>query len=311
MAEVSRRRFVQAAAAAAAVPSIAAVSAGARAQSTAEPRIERDIVFGRGGEKNLLLDVYHPPEGVPSKQTAIVHLFGGGFRTGNKAAEYLVNDVRVLSRLGYTNVSATYRLQSEASWPAQLHDTKAAIRWTRAHAERLGVDPDKIVIAGYSAGGMLALLAAGTNGIDEFEGEGGTPGVSSDVQACIGVYPATSATMARGLFPENLSEEQLASAIDAASPTTYLGERFAPTILIHGTEDQTVPVTSSIEFFSALQRHGVPAALTLIQGADHVFDNTELDAIDVMARSIDLFLDRLIVSPKPYPRFSPGGGRSG
>lgn len=351
MAELSRRRFMQTAAAAAAVPPIAAVSVGALAQSeprpqsdahaqndvvaqrgdssgalaqsdvvaqsggpaqsAGEPRVERDIVFGQGGEKDLLLDVYYPPEGVSSKRTAIVHLFGGGFRTGDKAAEYLVNDVRALSRLGYTNVSATYRLQSEAFWPAQIFDTKAAIRWTRANAERLGVDADKIAIAGYSAGGMLALLAAGTNGVEELEGEGGTPGVSSDVQACIGVYPATSAASARGLFSPDLSEPQLANAIEAASPTTYWGERFAPTILIHGTEDGTVPAASSIEFFSALQQHGVPSALTLIQGADHVFDATELDAVELMTRSIDLFLDRLIVSPKPYPRFRPGGASRG
>src|SRR5690606_822051 len=144
-----------------------------------------------------------------------------------------------------------------------------------------------------------ALLAAGTNGLEAFEGDGGNAGVSSDVQACIGVYPATSAQMARGLFAGELSEAALAAAIEAASPTTYIGERFAPTILIHGTNDNTIPVSSSIEFFQGLKEHGVPAALTLIQGADHVFDNTELDAVEVRARSADLFLDRLIVDPKP------------
>lgn len=313
MAELTRRSLMQTAAATAAASALAAVSAGARAQTSAPSgaaglRVERDIVFGKGGDKDLLLDVYHPAEDVTPKRTAIVHLFGGGFRTGNKAAQYVVNNVAALARLGYTNVSGTYRLQSEAPWPAQLHDTKAAIRWTRANADRIGVDADKIVIAGYSAGGMLALLAAGTNGVDEFEGEGGNAGVSSDVQACVAVYPATSGEMARGLFAPGLSEAELADAIEAASPTTYIGERFAPTILIHGTDDGTIPVSSSIEFFRGLKEHGVPAALTLIQGADHVFDNTELDAVEVMARSADLFLDRLIVDPKPYPRFRPGGG---
>lgn len=308
MAELTRRRFVQTAAATAAASSLATVSARAQAQSAGAPRVERDIVFGKGGEMDLLLDVYSPAEGVTPKRTAIVHFFGGGFRTGNKAAEYIVNDVRALARLGYTNVSATYRIQSEALWPAQIHDTKAAIRWTRANADRIGIDADKIVVAGYSAGGMLALLAAGTNGIDALEGHGGNAGVSSDVQACVGVYPATSAQMARGLFDDGLPEQALAEAIETASPTTYIGEGFAPTILIHGTQDDTIPVSSSIEFFNGLQARGVPSALTLIQGADHVFDNTALDAVDLMARSIDLFLDRLIVAPAPYPRFRPGGG---
>src|SRR5690606_40079937 len=111
-----------------------------------------------------------------------------------------------------------YRLQSESSWPAQIHDTKAAIRWTRANADRLGIDADKIAVAGYSAGGMLALMAAGTNGMEEFEGDGGNAGVSSDVQACIVVYPIANAQTARGF----LDEGQATPENDAApSPTSY------------------------------------------------------------------------------------------
>src|SRR5690606_37152532 len=240
------------------------------------------------------------------KRTAIIHLFGGGFFVGNKNAGYIQNNVRVLAQLGYTNVSATYRLQSQGHWPAQIHDTKAAIRWTRANAGRLGIDADKIAVAGYSAGGMLALMAAGTNGIEELEGDGGNAGVSSEGQACIGVYPLASAQTARGLFPEGQATPE---NIAAASPTSYISEKFAPTIFIHGTADNTVPVSSSIDFFNKLHALGVPTALTLIQGADHAFDNNAFDAIELMAKSIDLFLDRLIANPQPYPRFGAGGPR--
>lgn len=308
MKEISRRTFMKSTGALAAVPALASVSAGARAQqqSAGELRVERDIVFGKGGDMDLLLDVYHPAEGVPPKRTAIIHLFGGGFFVGNKNAGYIQNNVRVLAQLGYTNVSATYRLQSQGHWPAQIHDTKAAIRWTRANAGRLGIDADKIAVAGYSAGGMLALMAAGTNGIEEFEGDGGNAGVSSEVQACIGVYPLASAQTARGLFPEGQATPE---NIAAASPTSYISEKFAPTIFIHGTADNTVPVSSSIDFFNKLHALGVPTALTLIQGADHAFDNNAFDAIELMAKSIDLFLDRLIANPQPYPRFGAGGPR--
>lgn len=307
MKQMSRRRFIQSTGMLAAAPAMTAVTARAQAPQpdVGDLRVERDIVFGKGGDKELLLDVYHPPEGVTPKRTAIIHLFGGGFFTGNKNAGYIVNDARALGRFGYTSISATYRLQSEDFWPAQIHDTKAAIRWTRANAERLGIDADKIAVAGYSAGGMLALMAAGTNGMAEFEGDGGNAGVSSDVQACIGVYPLASAQTATRLFPEG---EATPENIAAASPTSYISERFAPTIFIHGTADNTVPVSSSIDFFNKLHGLGVPSALTLIQGADHAFDNSALDAIDVMAASIDLFLDRLIANPQPYGRFGAGGG---
>jgi hypothetical protein len=67
-----------------------------------------------------------------------------------------------------------------------------------------------------------------------------------------------------------------------------------------------------MEFFNKLLAAGVPTALTAIQGAAHAFDNAALDAVEVMAQSIDLFLDRLFVNPKPYPAFGPpGGGRPG
>lgn len=307
MNRISRRRFVQSTGLLAAAPALTALPARAQAQQAAgEPRVEKDIVFGKGGDLDLLLDVYHPPEGVTPKRMGIVHLFGGGFYVGNKNAGYIVNDAHALARLGYTSVSATYRLQSQASWPAQIHDTKAAIRWTRANAQRLGIDADKIAVAGYSAGGMLSLMAAGTNGMKEFEGDGGNAGISSDVQACIGAYPLASAQMAKGLFPKG---QFTPKNIAAASPTSYISKSFAPTIFVQGTDDHIIPVSSSVDFYTRLHALGVPTAMTLIQGADHGFDISAPDAVDLMAKSVDLFLDRLIVNPKPYARF--GAGRGG
>ncbi len=109
-----------------------------------------------------------------------------------------------------------------------------------------------------------------------------------------------------GLFPQGQATPE---NIAAASPTSYIAKSFAPTIFIHGTNDGTVPAQSSIDFYTKLHALGVPSALTLIQGADHAFDNAAFDAIEVMAQSIDLFLDRLMVNPRPYPSFGGGGGR--
>jgi acetyl esterase/lipase len=310
MARLTRRGFVLSSSALAAAPALAAVAAhaqGPAAPDTGNLRIEKDIVFGKGGSMDLTLDVYQPPPGVTPKRMAIIHFFGGGFFVGNKNAGYIINDAKALGARGYTSLSANYRLQTQGSWPAQIHDAKAAIRWTRANAAHLGIEANRIAVAGYSAGGMLSLMAAGTNGRKEFEGDGGNAGVSSDVNASIGVYPLASAQTARGLFPEGqATPENMA----AASPTTYISASFAPTIFIHGTNDRTIPVQSSVDFFTKLHTLGVPSALTLIQGADHAFDNNAPDAVEVMAASIDLFLDRLLINPKPYPSFG-GGGRGG
>ncbi|HEY5666551.1 MAG TPA: alpha/beta hydrolase [Gammaproteobacteria bacterium] len=313
MKPISRRGFVRASGALAVAPALAAVTARAQppAPDTGDLRAERDIVFGKGGDMDLLLDVYHPPEGVTPKRMAIVHLFGGGFFVGSKTAGYIINDAKALGARGYTNISANYRLQSQGLWPAQIHDTKAAIRWTRANADRLGIDADKIAVAGYSAGGMLSLMAGATNGMDEFEGDGGNAGVSSEVQAAIGVYPLASAQTARGLFPQDLSEQEIEAAMRAASPTTHISANHAPTIFIHGTADRTVLPSSSIDYFSRLQELEVESAMTMIQGANHAFDNAALDAVELMAQSIDLFLDRLFVNPTPYAGFGMGGGGRG
>ncbi|HEX5049437.1 MAG TPA: alpha/beta hydrolase [Gammaproteobacteria bacterium] len=312
MARITRRDIIKASSALAAAPALVGITAQAQPPAGGPPpvdigklRAEKDIVFGKAGDMNMTLDVYRPPSGVTEKRMAIIHLFGGGFFGGNKNAGYIINDAKALGNRGYTSVSANYRLQSQGHWPAQLHDVKAAIRWTRANAAKIGVDADKIAVAGYSAGGMLALMAAGTNDKPEFEGDVGTPGVSSKVNACIGVYPLASATIARGLWEEGKATPE---AIAAASPTTYISANFAPTIFIHGTDDTTVPLTSSIDFFNKLRELKVPTALTAIQGAQHAFDNAALDAVEVMASSIDLFLDRLFVNPKPYPSFGGGGG---
>src|SRR6187200_2856550 len=309
MAQLTRRGFVKVSGVLAA-PALTVLSlrAQGKAPDTGDLRVEKDIVFGKGGGKDLTLDVYRPPAGVTSKRMAIIHLFGGGFFVGNKNAGYIINDAKALGARGYTNISANYRLQTQGPWPAQIHDVKAAIRWTRANAARLGIDANRIAVAGYSAGGMLSLMAAGTNGRKEFEGDGGNAGVSSDVNACIGVYPLASAQIATGLFPQGQATPE---NIAAASPTSYISKSFAPTIFIHGTNDGTVPVQSSIDFFGKLQALNVPTTMTLIQGADHAFDNNAPDAVEVMAASIDLFLDRLLINPKPYPSFGGGGGGRG
>jgi acetyl esterase/lipase len=315
MKKINRRVFAKMTGGLFAVPAFAgapaAMAQAAQTPNNSDLRVDRDIVFGKGGDLDLLLDVYHPPQGVTPKRMAIIHLFGGGFFTGSKNAAYIVNDVRALGKLGYTNVSANYRLTNQGLWPAQIHDTKAAIRWVRANAAKIGVDADKIAVAGYSAGGMLSLLAAGTNGMAEFEGDGGNGGISSNVQASIGVYPLASTGIAGALFPTNISAEERTKMMEAASPTTYIGKSFAPTIFIHGTADTTVPLSSSMDFFTKLNAAGVPTSITTIQGAAHAFDNAALDAIEVMAHSIDLFLDRLIVNPRPYAGFGGGGGGRG
>src|SRR3970282_118673 len=189
MKTISRRRFVQSAGVVAAAPALGALPAQAQAQvpAAADLEIDKDIVFAKGGDIDLPLDVYHPAA-ANAKRMAVIHLYGGGFSRGSK--EGVATSSRAFAGQGYVSVASTYRLPGQGRWPAQIEDVKAAIRWTRANADRLNIDAHKMRVAGYSPGGMLALFAAGTSDRPEFEGTGGNAGVSSKVAACVAFYPA-------------------------------------------------------------------------------------------------------------------------
>ena len=147
------------------------------------------------------------PEGVTPKRMAIIHLFGGGFFGGNKNAGYIINDAKALGARGYTNISANYRLQSQGLWPAQIHDVKAAIRWTRANAGRLGIEAEQD-----RRRGLLRRRHARTDG-GRHERQAGVRRQRAARRASarrstrrIGVYPLASAQIARGLFAEGESD---------------------------------------------------------------------------------------------------------
>jgi len=304
VSKFNRRKFFQATGALAALPALGITTAHAQQPAAGGIEIEKDVVFGKGGDMDLLLDVYKPSP-ANAKRMAIVHLYGGGFFTGNKQG--VATSARAFAGQGYVGIASTYRLTGQGRWPAQIEDTKAAIRWTRANAAKLGIDADKIAVAGYSAGGMLALFAAGTGDRPEFEGKGGNAGVSSKVAACVAFYAATRATP--GLMPEGKGEDK--AALEAASPGTYISKDFAPTIFLHGLADTTIPYTSSVAFFDKLREAGVKVDLHLLQGAPHAYEGRNEDAALASAQVANLFLDRVVVNPKDYPPFGGGGGRPG
>src|SRR5438067_9426358 len=100
-----------------------------------------------------------------------------------------VRHAHALASAGYVTASINYRLVPEATWPAALEDAKCAVRWMRANAAGLGVDTEKIVAVGDSAGGHLAAMVALTPG--RFEGQGGNAQESSAVQGAVLLCPAT------------------------------------------------------------------------------------------------------------------------
>lgn len=270
---------------------------------TFEARTQIDVRYADGAEEAHLLDVFHPgsQEG-PLPLVVFVH--GGGWHSGDKNQAGAGGD-RVASPLtdlllenGYAVASVNYRLSGEASFPAPIHDVKAAIRHLRAHAEEYGVDPDRIGVAGESAGGHLALLAGTTMGDDAYEGDLGTTDASSDVAVVVSYY-GLSDVRDRGAMaidagcpprdnPGPDSEERmLGASVDTpegqriaseASPLLQVSEDDPPTLFLSGNWDCTAPPLHSIRMHDALAEAGVTTrtvSYDLGHGADEFYTMPE------------------------------------
>jgi acetyl esterase/lipase len=234
--------------------------------------MEENVVIPTVRGRALTVDIFRPAD-TPGPVPGLLFLPGGGWQTANRAPLKERYGIR-MAQHGYVCVTGEYRVMDEAPWPAQIQDVKATIRWMRANSERLGIDPAAIAVGGKSAGGHLALLAAGTRGVDAFEGDSGTSTVSSEVAAVIGVAPVADLTefarrpsMAR-LFGDNPAAE----IVKAASPITYATRDYPPTLFVHGTADDRVPHAMTMRMYQALEQAGVPADLHLYAGQDHFFD---------------------------------------
>ena len=254
-------------------------------------RIEENVEVRPVAGRTLHVDIFSPatpPGPVPS----LLFLPGGGWRTADRAP--LKDRFGLhMAEHGYLFVAGEYRVMDEAPWPAQIQDVKAIIRWMCAHHTRLGIDPSAIVIGGKSAGGHLALLAAGAQGIDVFEAGSDHPDVSSEVAAVIGVAPVADLTeRARRPGMEPLfGTHPSADVIRAASPIAYASRTYPPTLLIHGTADETVPHAMTMRMYDALAQADVPVDLYLYAGQDHFFDR-EPRCGEAVAHAMAFFMDR-------------------
>ncbi|HKI74086.1 MAG TPA: alpha/beta hydrolase [Pseudomonadales bacterium] len=260
--------------------------------------IQEDVVFGTGGGRDLKCDVFLPPDDRQDR-VGILILHGGGWSSGDKSQ--LKGYGVQLARYGYVCVCSEYRLSGEAAWPAQIHDVKAALRWMRANAASLGLDPNRIAVTGNSAGAHLSLMLAATPGDAEFEGEGGSPGMDTSVATCVAIYPPT---LIRASGNPDSAIDRLFGSSDVsdatqhrASPIAWVAPDFPPTMLIHGNSDMTVPVTASFEMYRALAEKGAKVEMHIYEGAPHAFDSLPEFGRQV-ADMIALFVDRQLVESR-------------
>lgn len=263
-------------------------------------KIVRDCAYGARGERRLLLDTYQNER--TNKQAAVILTHGGGWRAGNK--EMMAPFAADLAARGFAAIAPQYSLLPEAAWPAPIEDLITCIQWTKANCSKLEIDPAKIALLGFSAGGQLALLAAGTALDRTFHCPIKHAEQASDVAAVVALYPAVDfqigpvangATAAERL----LGERPSAAEARRASPLTHVSGRYPPTFLLHGASDHITSHLASLRMFEALAAAGAQAELHLYAGHTHEFVRVP-SLLPLVQAEIGSFLERMVVDPQKH-----------
>jgi acetyl esterase/lipase len=243
--------------------------------------VTKGIIYQTRGITELKIDAYLSTKISPKKRPAILFLHGGAWRDGRRD---MPNPVTwQFAELGYAAFQCDYRLSQEAVFPAQLHDVRSALRWIKANADRWNIDPEKIGVWGMSAGGHLALLTAYSSGENE------EPNVEPiRVNAVGAIFPTTDILQ---VYRYRLAQKDVRSDLVGiaspeyqllggdpermrdmakfASPTFYVSSDDPPTWLVHGYNDDVVPIEQSRNLLTLLTQNKVRSQLVILSSLRH------------------------------------------
>ncbi|SDI98482.1 pectinesterase [Flavobacterium glycines] len=231
---------------------------------------KRNVVYCETGKRKLNLDVFYNADKSYSKQTAVIIIHGGGWRTGSRTQHYPM--AQKLASLGYVCFTPEYRLSTEALFPAAIFDVKSAIRWVRKNAVAYNFDPNKIAIVGFSAGGEMAAFMGTTANMPLFEGTSCNLDAKSNVNAVVDidgtlsfVHPDgregdDSKSTSAGTYWFGYAKAENPKLWEAASPLSYVSAQTPPTLFInssvpwmHAGREDYIKVLDKNEIYSEVK----------------------------------------------------------
>jgi len=270
-------------------------------------KVEKGLEYGKGGDVSLQLDLYSPKE-IGTAVPGVLFIHGGSWKGGSREIyhSYCVH----FAERGYVAATVSYRLVDVAPFPAAVEDVKCAVRWMRANAERLGVDPNQLAVVGASAGGHLATMVGYSSDVAELEGDGGHSGISSRVQTVVDFYGPVDLTtdFARDKGPildfmGGKRFEDAKQQYELASPLTHVTADDPPTLIFHGTIDRIVPIHQSEMLVARLEEEGIAHEYDPIEGWPHGMDAVEGVNAHCLAKMFEFFDEHL---PLPIEEASLG-----
>lgn len=234
---------------------------------------------------DLNLHIFYPDDHSPDdKRPVIVFFFGGGWN-GGSATQFFPH-CQYLADRGMVAMSADYRVKkSHGTTPIEcVMDGKSAVRWIREHASELGVDPEKVVAGGGSAGGQVA---AATGTLEKFN-DPADPDISCVPEALVLFNPVIDNSA------EGYGYERVAKYWEDFSPMHNIDEQSPPTVIFLGTKDKLIPVSTVEEYKSLMGETGGRCDIYLYEGEPHGFFNvSKKENYESTVRQMDEFLESL------------------
>lgn len=267
-------------------------------QAEQEKKVIKNIEFAEVDGHSLKLDLYLPQE---KDAPLVVWIHGGGWQGGSKEG----CPVTWLNDHGMAVASISYRLTDKATFPAQIQDCKAAVRWLRANADKYGYSTEKVGVAGSSAGGHLAALMGTSGEVKALEGDvGGNLDQSSRVAAVVDYYGATDFVLRSKTQPHRANKkgsvvykllgggaDEKVELAKQASAAFHVTEDDPPFLVIHGDKDNTVLLDQSQRIQTVYKEAGLPLELIVIEGGGH--GGAEFYKGEPRERAIEFFKQHL------------------
>lgn len=234
-----------------------------------------NLPIRRIGEWQQTIDVYAPPG--PGPRPVVVCFHGGGWRVG-QPADYRTLALQLARAWNVVVVSASYRLIDRALFPAQPQDAANAVRWVRAHAAAWNIDPQRVAVAGSSAGAYLAAMVALTHDHPQLAGGDAINAQSAAPQAAVVCWgPLDFIARWYGNGGRAGAEQGLLGADYVTDPTayhhasalTYARRDAPPALFVQGRQDPTVHQQQGELGHAAWRRHGVESELLLLDRIGH------------------------------------------